>query len=681
MSSFRLPVRGVFWIWTLFLLLCVAVTLPRVWWHIQLFRIPGPLYYHLLLILAPLLVALPLVYSRIRARGFSQYEWPVLSGLILTLWLFRQPRATLVAAAFLGGCHAIGRLVLRLSGVPMPSFWALLGLRLTAGMGVYSLVLYGLGAAGLLNPVVFAVLLSPAVLDWRGLREAASTALREFRAWPEKTQAASPLFDAVVFFLGLFALFTALSALTPTTNGDALRMHLSLAKDYLQTGRLTPPPFLPYGFFPQGFEVLMTMLWGLGGQSAAEMLHPLQFAVCVMVLYAVARECGFSRTAALTGIVVGITVPLIHWDGSVVKNDVACALYLLATLLSLLLIRGNSFARAAGLSAFFLACAFGIKLTALFGAVPLVLLLAKRIWQMPRHRLRAGALALALFAAVALGWYLRTWIAKGDPTYPESLGRVANPAFRLPTWTAYALRYVLLPYRLHFHGRENFESPTDNPLGFALVFLSPLLLLLRSRGDRPLVSALWFFVAVYLFFWSSFIWAVRYAIAAFLVLGLLLGDRLEAVSQAPSRALRAFALGTLVYCGVFSTLVTIILEMYPHEPAFLARAIDRKTFLRGELPPFGAIDFLNGRAGPGDLVLDIGGWAVSYAPFPGNIYEVYRKDRKYLTGDVNDLANRPYKYLILPDATNTPELEQAAARVRSLTVQYDDGNFRVYRLQ
>jgi hypothetical protein len=136
-----------------------------------------------------------------------------------------------------------------------------------------------------------------------------------------------------------------------------------------------------------------------------------------------------------------------------------------------------------------------------------------------------------------------------------------------------------------------------------------------------------------------------------------------------------------VYGGVFSTLVTIILEIYPHEPAFLVRAIDRKTFLRGELPPFGAIDFLNGRAGPDDLVLDIGAWAISYGPYPGNIYEVYRPERKYLTADVNDLHIRRYSYLILPDAANTVELEQTAARVRTLVLQYDDGNFRVYRLQ
>ena len=589
LSSFRLPARAVFWIWGLFLAGCMAVTLPRFWWHIQLFRVPGAAFYYLILALLPLLICLPISYYKVRASGFARYEWSFLIGLVLALWLFREPRATLVAAFFLAACHAAGRLVLRWSHVPLPNFWAALGLRLAVGMGVFSLLLYGLGTVRLLNPLVFALLLAPAVFDWRGIRAFFQTVVQELRAWPEKSQPASPLFGAVLFFLGLFALFTALSALVPTTNGDAVRMHLSLAKDYLQAGQLKPPPFQPYGFFPQGFEILMTMLWGLGGEAATQMLHPLQFAVCVIVLYAIARECGFSRAAALTGIVLGISVPLIHWDGSVVKNDMACALYLLAALLGLLLARRHPAGGAIGLSAFFLACAFGIKLTALFGALPLSLLLAKQIRQLPKHRLRTAAVALAIFAAVTLAWYARTWIARGDPTYPESLGRVAHPAFRLPTWTAYALRYILLPYRLHFHGRENFESPSDNPLGFSLVLLAPLLLLLRARGHRSAVSTLWFFVAVYLFFWSSFIWAVRYAIAAFFVLGLLLGDRLEAVSQAPGRALRVCGLTALVYCGVFSTLVTIILEMYPHEPAFLARVIDRKAFLRAELPPFKAI--------------------------------------------------------------------------------------------
>jgi 4-amino-4-deoxy-L-arabinose transferase-like glycosyltransferase len=681
-STIQIPFDASPGIWGAWLVVCIGLTLHPLWWHVQLFHLAGDFYYRLLLLLLPVLFLGPLLYQRIRTKALSKYEPYLLAVCVLLPCVAREPRATAAVAAAVCSCHALGSTVFRILRLEAASPWASLTLRISAGMGLLSLLLFALGMAGLYSRGVFALLLVPAVFEWRRLQRIPSSVAAVVARWQAETNNATPLFGCCMFFLMLFAFLSALSSVTPATNGDAIRMHLSLAKSYLQAGGLQAPPFEPYSYFPQGFEILLTMLWGIGGQAAAQMLNPVQFGLCALTLYAIGRESGISKTASLCGVLLGISLPLIHWDGSAVKNDVGCALYLLAALMSLLLARAETASRRwTALAVFLMACAFGVKHIALFGAVPLTLLIALRVWRSEGRRLRLACGLITLFAIAALGWHVRTWISKGDPVFPQSLSALGAPAARGASLARYAARYFTLPWTLHFRGRENFESPSQNPLGFSLVVFTPLLLLLRNRRKHPTVVVLWFFLGTYLLFWSSFIGAVRYAVAPFLLLSLLVGDRLEAASRSSVRSMRVFALIGLLYCGVFAVLVTVILEMYPHQPALLAHRIDNRQFLRAELLPFGAIDFLNGRAGPTDLVLSIGCWAVSYAPFPARVNHVYRNERQYSKADVAELSRRPYRFLILPEAANTPQVEEAASRERQIALQYSDSNFRVYEVR
>jgi hypothetical protein len=84
----------------------------------------------------------------------------------------------------------------------------------------------------------------------------------------------------------------------------------------------------------------------------------------------------------------------------------------------------------------------------------------------------------------------------------------------------------------------HFESPTPNPMGFALLAFAPALALVRAGGSRETVRICWFFVAGYLIYWGTILGMVRFAIAPLLLLCLFIGTRLEAVLHRPRCPLR-----------------------------------------------------------------------------------------------------------------------------------------------
>jgi len=667
-------------IWGLLVLGAIAGTARQFAWHVEFFRLAGEPHYRLLLIALPAMFAGPLGYHWLRARGITRWEPLLLGVLVLLPPLVYEPRALLAIVAVAASAHVIGGAVLRICRVEAHSLSTLISMTIAAGTGVLQLGLFALGMAGWYRVEVFLLLVLPGAFGWRRLLASAAAIREAARNWTGRFGPSHPVLSVAVFFLAVFMVLTALSAITPATNGDAIRSHLSLAKSYLQAGSLSAPPFNQDAYYPQGYEILLTMLWGLGGQPAAQMLNPLQFAMTLLLVYGIGRLLGMPAAAALLGVVLGAMSPFLHWTGSVVKNDLGLTLYLLAAL-SCVLHWGRE--RSAGwihLSVFFLACGFGVKHTALFGAVPLGLLILRALWSHPRRWKVAPGMAL-LFMLTAGGWHARAWWLQGHPLYPAQASSAITTTTHRTGLLSRTWRILKLPWSVHVTGRRHFESPTENPMGVSLLLFAPLLLLVRSRAGRAPLLNCWFFIAVYLTYWGAVLGMMRYAIAPLLLLFLLVGERLEAVSRSAGRIPRVTAPGALLYAAVFATLVTVILEMYPRQPALLAGRIDRRQFLSAELTPFSAIDFLNGRAGRGDLVLSVGNWAVSYAPYPADVNHVYRNERYYFTNDLAELALRPYRFLILPASENLAELVQAARAIRAVELLHADSHFRVYRVK
>jgi hypothetical protein len=662
---------------------CVAAasifgTLPQFAWHVEFFRVAGDGFYQLLLLVLPLLFVAPLAYHRIRTAKIRRCEPALIAALVLGPAILYQPSALLIIAAFAGSCYQTGVWLFQLLEVKTRFLSTGIALRLAAGMTVQSLLLFALGMAGLLGAEVFVVLCLPALFVFRTIPAIFGYLRAAVRSWADLEGQSQVVVSFALFYLAIFALITGLSAITPATNGDAVRGHLSLAKSFMQAGGLAPAPFLSQSYGPQSFEILMAGLWTVGGQAAAQLLNPFQFIAALVLLFGIGREMGLRPVAALLGVSLAVMVPFLHWTGSVVKNDLGAALYLLAALTSYLLWLNQRSLRWIYLVAFYLGSSFNVKATALFGAVPLGLLILYAWW---RHhsRVRTAAVLCFILAATGLGSYLVNWRRTGNPVYPEVVSSSVTSRLRRVTIAQQAWRYIRLPWRAHFRGRLHFESPTENPMGLALIAFAPALILARPAGNPYAARVCWIFILCYLAYWSTILGMVRYAIAPLLLLFLKIGARLDAMVRLPHLPIRFISGAVFLYCAVFSTLVTVILEMYPSQPALLMRSITGDEFLRRELAPFGAIHALNGQAGPDDLVLSVGAWSISYAPFPARVNHIYRDERRYTPADLAELGRLPYRFLILPAAQNLAELERAAASIRPVQLIYSDSKFRLYR--
>ncbi len=497
------------------LAISVALTLPAFFWHVTQFSKPGAAFLYLLAAGLACLGGAAFLYHAWRRRGPSRFDPWLLAAAPFAILLVYRPLATLAAgliviAAWLLGAEILARL--RFDCRDAPSVIALPPL---TGLAIFTLLLFAAGSAGWLTaPLWIALALLPWLFAKRlpELRRAVSQLTTDWRTDPGLHH---PLISiAAVFAAGLAAL-TAVIAVLPTTAFDAVAAHLPLARSYLASHSLHPPQALQYGWYPQGFEILAGFAWFFGGQTGAQVLAACVFALAVLLLLAIASRCGLSRTEAAIAAFLAASIPLVHWTGSVPKNDLLMSAWQLAALYSLLRWRDHHSLRWLVLSAAMLGLAFQVKHVALLGAVPIGLLWIYAIWNGPR-RIRAAVSVFAVFLVFGSFSLLRTWRATGNPVYPESAVHGVQPGGRRTTAQRLA-RWVALPVSVQFDGGRHFESSSRSPLGAGLFVFLPFALLFRRRNWQ--FKACGFFAVAYLLYWSLIIPTVlRYAIPALMVL-------------------------------------------------------------------------------------------------------------------------------------------------------------------
>lgn len=605
-------------------ILVILATLPLLWWHVELFRMAGEPAFWVAVAGIPVLLVAP--------RFWRWGVWPAaLLPVLLVLW--REPQAGLFALAFGAAAYGVGdRLVGRWMDRPL--------LRISAGFlvgqAVYGLVLFGLALAGWMETWVPALLLVPA-----------------WRAWP-KVEWRGEWPAAPAFFGMLFAGLGGAALVMPVWTGDAVRFHLMLSRLYAEAGGLVAPQFEMYGYYPQAFELLGAWALRLGGEAGPQMIPGLQFVAFLGLVYECGRSIGLARAGAATVVALVGTVPFLHWSGVTLKNDLMLSAYQLAAFVLYLNWRENKRDGLLLAAVFLGGAAFTVKHTALFGGVALAPFLLHAMWR----RWRLLAAAVVLFVLTAPIYPVRTWLATGNPVFPESASRATQPSHvsRAPDYLI--LRIVRAPWRVHFEGKLSFESPTQNPMGVMLPVLLPAVFWsARAPGAR----ALKWFTSGYLSYWVVMLTVLRYAITPLAGLFLLAWRRAERLVWAPA----------LHYGFVFALYVTVVVELHPALPGYVLRMTSREAFLAQALPPFGAMHALRGMAGPEDLVYAVGNWAIAYAPYPNQVNHYYRTSRRYNLEHLEELRQRPYRWLIVP--ADFPALPQYEER-------YRDGHFMVYRL-
>ena len=473
-----------------------------------------------------------------------------------------------------------------------------------------------MGLAGLYTASALAVLFVATLLLCARQLPLVWAALIEWRTGWSRDAALRSVLGSVLVLCGLVLIVvTTMVTLAPALAFDVNATHLPLVHHYASQHALRTPSYLAYGFFPQSIEVLMTAGYIFGGDAAAQMLPPVFFALALMTAYRIGRLCGFDRFASFTGVVFAAATPFLHWTGSVAKNDMALAFFVLVALLGYLRWRETQDFRWVWAAAFFLAAAAGVKHIVVFAVPPLALLFLHALVRQ-RAPLRQAVVLIAVFLCFGLFWHARTWILTGNPIYPQTAAVAVQPVARYQgsVWSNLILPYLRFPRRVFFEGQRYFESPLNQPLGIMLALFAPFWFIIRRITAAEAACLL--FCGLYLAYWFFAIEMVRYAIAPILILSVLTAGRLIGFWRQASKPIQFLVVMASSYVLLFGLLGIAIVEVNAPQLRLFAFRIDRTGYLREALIPYRSLEFVRRTSHPGDCVYAIEACSVVYAPDP-----------------------------------------------------------------
>lgn len=653
-------------------------------WHLDYFRSPGPQFHRMILLFVPALAVFAWVYSALRRAGLWKWEPHALAVLITGAGLAYEPRASAVIATMFLTCSAIGRFAFRCLRLKLAGPLERISVSFGAGAGLLSVALVLLGMLRLFYASVFLVLLLlPLLLLWRDAWETLLDLRASFERWRASPDIRHPLVGVAMVFAFVAAVCALMLALAPSIAFDPVAMHLPSIQFYALTHALRPVPGIDYSYYPQGFEMLWTLAYVLAGQPAAQLMAALFFPIFLMLLARLARDCGLDHGAAVLAVVCAAMLPFLHWSGSAMKNDLALALFELLALYSVVRWLEDRNFRWILAGAFFLSQAFAVKYVALFGAIPLFLLLAYAIRQQPKPA-RAAAVVAAILLVFGASWMLRAYLLTGNPVAPAGLAAVAGSVGRHPpTLTTRWVRFVKSPWHVLFDGLDTFESPLPNPAGLLFFAFAPLALLggkVRPKTRAQLACLI--FAGLYLVYWSYVLVKVRYAIAAFGLAAVLVAAWMKGFYDSPAagRAVKLSLVGAETYCLLIALMGLMIVDINGPQLSYFAHRLDKPGYLRAAMQAYGAVEFLDRTHADHAKVFGVENLARAYAPDPLDFQAMWcPDDAPCKSKDVvlNTQRNRA-EYLILPENGSVPS--DVLASLGHPQRVYRDAYFSVYHL-
>ena len=666
--------------WFPWLGLVLYLTVLPFLWHVEYFKSPGPQFYRLILIVLPTLAAGAFVYSWVRKKGLWRMEPALFSGLLLLVCLGYELWATVVVLAMLAAAYGTGRYCLERLGVLMESHAEDIALSSAVGFGLMASAMFAIGIVDGYYPWVLAALLViPCVVFRRQIRHLPLEIRGAFDQWRGDAELSRTYVGVTVAFAAVFFVCTLMLTLAPSINVDMMLFHLGEIKHYAETHGLNIVPGMPYSYFPQGGEVLMTLGYVLAGQAAAQMVNPVFFLLTLLLVYALARRLKLSRGAAVAGVIFALAVPFLHWTGGSFKNDFPLVLYQLGSLYCFLRNRDEEGDHWIYAGVFLLASSFGVKHTAAFGAVPLGLLYLSATWRRPR------LLSICFVIGLVLGfhWHARTYQLTGNALYPAT---ASNATVTLPpmhgTRPSVLMLYLGYPWVVHFEGTRSFESPSNNPCGIFLVMFIPAWLWVRRKKRNAAELICFFFVAIQLLY-LGWVWLIlRYAILPFMILVVLTMGRLSAFYESSGRIVRGSLLGAMAYCLIFALLPSMIVEINGPQLLYFAKRIDREQYLSTTVGYYPSIQYIRDNLPHDSMILSLNNAGRGFAPSPGRFHFIsaHRGVRLAVDKTKAKLRRIDYDYTVVPTMM-APRFEDLMSSEYSIEQRHADRDYTVFAIE
>lgn len=432
------------------------------------------------------------VYAETYPRIHLAWKHPVVPRLPWEVRWNPDWLAIPLCAGFFVAAHALGRAMLRAfrpRGVDDGEAFAL---SLPVGLLPMSLGLFTLASLQLLSRPWMLALCGAALVIGR----------RELAALPRALRSAvrgrwSALGVTAAALLALQWGSAALVTLSPDLFFDAPHFHLYPTTTYLRAGGFTTVPgFVPL-HVPELSHLLFAFMYDLAGNAGTRALSLLAGLYVVgFVGWAAGRIAG-RHAGWIAALALGST-PVFVSFATVTQPDLV--LTLLGVAGFWIAIRHGASPHGALLAGLLAGGTTATKIVGGLVGASIVVLCAVRAWRSSGARagIRAGAIAAAGATVVALPWFLKTWIAIGNPAFPalasvfghhvldgEELRMLTASYFSRFGMGRDASAMLMLPWNFTVHG-----GAFSGCLGAFYLSAVPLLVLTRRDARiRPLLVA------------------------------------------------------------------------------------------------------------------------------------------------------------------------------------------------
>ncbi|MBN1811826.1 MAG: glycosyltransferase family 39 protein [Anaerolineae bacterium] len=372
------------------------------------------------------------------------------------------------------------------------------------GAGVLGYLVFALGSLGVVSRgAAYGLILGLLILLWRDLWRCCGEARDWLRSgWKEFAGRRLRL-----VLLGLTLVHLALNlvaALAPPSAGDALRYHLNAPQAYIYQGRVS---FIPDAQWNYPFTVEMIYMLGmlLYSDVVPAVFTCFGGVLVALGIYGMGRRL-WGQTAGMWAAMLFYEMPWVTQISADAKNDLVFVLFGVGVMTALLAYRSaRSGWRWLLVAGTLLGFAGGTRTNGLFFMISVLIAFAaatflfssgRARWLQVSHVLFLGVLA----AFVAAPWYVRNWVAAGDPLWPMGYtwfgGRFMDQHFSdmWRVWGASAwataggvgariARFLLGPWNLTM-SMITHSDPRPSISAIPLAFLPGLFLAARRQLSR-----------------------------------------------------------------------------------------------------------------------------------------------------------------------------------------------------
>lgn len=492
------------------------------------------------------------------------------------------------------------------------------------GAGTISLVLLGLGIAGLWHPGFLRGIFYASVGSCLGIillnmrRRHGEGSAQQYAPAPAQQERPGILQGVALGLILLAVVMNVLATAAPVTSYDALVYHLALPKLYLLRGQITPTPENLYSGIPFGIQMLYGLTLALANENLAALLLCSFGIVTALTIWVLLRRHASNHAGMLAALFYYLC-PLVLYGSWQSGIDLGGGFYLTLALSSLSLGLRNSETESRAwpmATGIFLGLAMGVKYTFLPIAAVFVLVI---FWLRKRSgntaAMKEAVITATIAAAVFMPWLIKNIFFYGNPLYPffnNLLGWISPGDWRGLLVDAHSRNlaqtfgsvvgwkgFLSQPWTMSVNSRGIDDWP-----GLSFLMFIPWALCLRwgiLKADESIPPA-WTAIAV-LATAGYLVWGLTSEIARFLVMALPFASCLAAlaITRAPIHGwFRHGIWGLVLLSSMYSFQVTFKMgtDFASGRWPQLLGTYSRSTYLKNQhmgygAPHYAAMEFIN----------------------------------------------------------------------------------------